>query len=63
MSAMMPQNTEPTTVPASAENGSAAPRAALTPYSAFRPGMTKPSAAGFMTSITSATTSTAISCQ
>ncbi len=58
-----PSTTEPTTVPVSAKKGSSAACVFGTPYSAVKPGMTKPSEAGFITSMTSATTSTAISPQ
>jgi hypothetical protein len=54
---------EPSTVPTSAESGSKATMAALTWYSLRIPGVTKPRLAGFITSITSATASTSITCQ
>ena len=54
-----PQTTEPTVVPISAHKASFAAVCLEMSYSTVMPGMTKPSVAGFITSITSATTSTA----
>ena len=54
MSAITPQRHEPTTVPASAANGSHDTNPALTWYSVRIPGVTKPRLAGFMMSMTRA---------
>src|SRR5258708_11950916 len=62
-SASAPQTNDPTAVPMSAENGSSATVARSTPYSARIPGVTNPRLAGFMTSMTRATASTAINLQ
>ena len=48
-------------MPHSAANGNQATLSASSPYSARRPGSTKPRLAGFITSITSAVVSTTIS--
>src|SRR4051812_34781787 len=57
-SAITPQKTDPTVVPLSAQTRSHPIAEGGIPYSATMPGSTKPSVAGFMTSITSATPST-----
>ena len=62
-SASAPQTNDPTAVPMSAENGNSATVARSTPYSVRIPGVTNPRLAGFMTSMTSATASTAINLQ
>ena len=54
MSAITPHTHEPTTVPASAANGSHATVSALTRYSMRIPGVTNPRLAGFMMSMISA---------
>ena len=59
-SASAPQTTEPVTVPQSAANGSQAAISRDSPYSSRMPGTTNPRLAGFMTSMTSASVSTAI---
>ena len=63
MSASTPQTIEPSTVPVSAKNGTSDAVAFGTAYSATIPGMVKPRLAGFMMSMMSAITSTAISPQ
>ena len=60
---MMPHTIEPTTVPVSAKNGTSEAVALGTPYSLTMPGMVKPRLAGFIMSMISAITSTAISIQ
>jgi hypothetical protein len=62
-SASQPQSTEPTTVPQRAAKGNQATVSALISYSPRMPGRTKPSVAGFITSITSARVRTTISRQ
>ena len=62
-SASRPQITEPTVVPINATSASVLAVGLLIWYSALMPGITKPSVAGFITSMTSATTSTATSVQ
>jgi len=57
-SASRPQTIEPTVVPVSATNGIQPAVAWSMPYSRPMPGNTKPSVAGFITSMASATTST-----
>ena len=63
VSARRPQITEPTVVPISATSASVLAVGLLIWYSLLMPGMTKPSVAGFITSIASATTSTSTSVQ
>ncbi len=63
MSAMMPQTTEPMTVPVRAKKGTSEAVALGTPYSLTMPGMVKPRLAGFMMSMISAITSTLIRVQ
>jgi hypothetical protein len=60
---MMPQTTEPMTVPLSAKKGTSEALAFGTPYSLTMPGMVNPRLAGFMMSMISAMTSTLISTQ
>ncbi len=62
-SATRPHTTEPTVVPVSANSASTLAPELSMPYSARMPGITKPSVAGFMTSIASVTTSTVTSVQ
>ena len=54
-----PQTKDPTTVPVKATSGSSAAVERAIPYSSRMPGITKPKVAGFIVSITSASTSTA----
>ena len=63
LSASHPHRTEPTVVPVNATKASSAPVCVLIEYSAVMPGMTKPSVAGFITSMESATMSTPNSVQ
>ena len=63
VSAMRPHTIEPTVVPINATSASRLAVGLLIWYSALMPGTTKPSVAGFITSIASATTSTATNFQ
>ena len=63
MSATKPHRIDPATVPDSAANGTSEAVARDTPYSLVMPDRVKPSAAGFMTSITNATISAPIMTQ
>ncbi len=60
---MIPQTSEPTTVPTRAAKGNSETVALSTPYSPIKPGKAKPRLAGFMMSMTRAITSTAIRIQ
>jgi len=60
---MIPQTTDPTTVPLSAKNGTSEAVAFGIPYSLTIPGMVKPRLAGFMMSMMRAITRTAIRLQ
>src|SRR3954452_11683447 len=62
-SASTPHNTEPVTVPMSAKNGTSDACARVAWYSLIIPGTTNPRLAGFITSITSATTRATINPQ